>query len=271
MANVTFTIAWVAAPDADINTYYRVDLDHTGLWTTQQAGQQATLNPGGGVYTPPTVTAEQNVTEYEKTIVLPAGSNTLFPANSLIRWGDEFIMLGSVVSAGSDTYSNCIRGVGASIPVAHATSSVITGVHEDLSVGALEIGGKHLVRHRVYRIQGSDLSRPSEGLSIFPSKRVDSAHTVIWGIYEDGDGNPVAGAEITVVTSGQGYIGQSSEHIMPSTRTYHTDSDGYFEFNAVVTAKVTGTYSISLTMGSAPARTLANIPDREYCNFEECI
>jgi hypothetical protein len=272
MALVRYTAFWQAAGDADASTQYRLDADIAGPGQfSTVVTRAATKNPANSVYSPASAVVAAAVTADATTITLPTGSAAGFPANSLVRWDSELILLGALVSGASDVYSGCVRGVAATIRKAHNAATVMYGVHESHDAGSIELGVRKILRTRAYRIQGADISPPSEGVNLYPRARKDTHHTVIWGLLQDENGVPQNGIEVSLGATATAYIGETGEHILPLPRLYTTDADGYFEFDAVISAAIVGSYSLALTIGGAIAKTLSYIPDRDYVNFEECI
>lgn len=226
-------LRWAAASDATVNTDYKVYSDYAQSGTyALVVTRNSSLNTAG-TYVALTTTLNGTIDNDDTTIVLTSGTN--INANDYVAIDGEVIQLGSKVT---NTFSNCVRGIGASIPIAHNSGATVTVLHESYTYTLPVITAKtvrYITRLRVTRIQ-PDVSTSIESpavdiIAVSPPVPTTSNLITVYGIIEDIQGNPRAGIDTKLEIQATYEWGQDTgETIRRETETYKSDSDGFFFF-----------------------------------------
>ena len=266
MANVT--IRWPAATDADVDTDYKIESDETtsGTFAEVTGSPQNASDRGDGSYTPYSTTLNGAITATDTSLTLTDATN--FADGDYILIDKEMILLAG--KSGS-AFSGVTRGVGGTIPQAHSNGATVYHVHESFSDTPTYAAQRYVIRYRVTRVQGSDVSVAAEATAVNPPLPPTNNLITIWGIVEDIQGNPESGIAATLTISEADDYGQDTgEGILKTTETDSTDNDGFFSFyvRRDVARVGGGTYTLTV---NGQSFTIADLPDQEHINYLEAV
>jgi len=262
---VAETVRFAGATDADINTDYRLQSDETtaGTFVTVTAAQDAT-----SPYAPVSTTLNGAISETATTVVLTSGAS--FSQGDYVVVNGEMIVLGA---KSTNTFTACTRGYGGTVPVAQADTSSVYRAHESFTVTPTWNSGRKVIRYRIIRIQGADLSIASELTLINPTVPPDHDHITIYGILETEAGTPVASVSVRLTLSVNTAWGQrTGETLFYTTQTTTTGADGYFSFTARRDAlrQDGGQYVLTIDpSGKNQSFTITSVPNQDAVNFLE--
>lgn len=259
------TIRFAGATDADSSTAYRLQSDETtaGTFATVTASQAAT-----SPYAPVNTTLNGALTAAATTVVLTSGAS--FSQGDYVVVNGEMIVLGA---KSTHTFTGCTRGYGGTVPVAHADASAVYKAHESFSVTPTWNSGRKVIRYRIIRIQGSDLSIASEVTLANPPSPPDDDHITIYGVLESEAGAPVASVTVRLTLSVNTAWGQrTGETQYYTTQSTTTGADGFFSFTARRDAlrQDGGGYVLTIDpSGKNQSFTIESVPDQDTVNFLE--
>lgn len=279
MAYADGVITWVPATDATSTTDYEVWSDAVTpnsfeLVTTRDA----TLNPGGSVYTAVSTTLAADITATATTVTFASYTN--LAAGDTVRIGTEPVYLGS----GTGPFDDCVRGYGDGIAVAHTSGDVVLLAHETYTYTAPYLednAGRHLIRVEIRRRQGLDYSIMEQTLLVYPTPPANTVLCTVYGVETDGADNPLAGMAVAYeLVSADTYLARTGENIVKRTLSTTTDASGYWEFQLHKSAYVVGSVAATITATdtNAPDSTkpkstynIVTVPDQNFAHVRECL
>ena len=278
----SITLHWQAASDADSATDYQIWLDDVAAGEYRLAATvDATEQPGAsGVYVPAATALAAALARSSDptTVSLPAGTEDSFPANTAIVVDKEIILLGALSTGTPNTYANCSRGLGATLPEAHADGATVYGAHESTTLAGIDFGSRHLLRARCVQVEGSNTADPALSTIVLPTPPPDANHATIWGIVPDQQGNAQAGLAVSLTLSAATpiYIGSTGEVLFPEEETTETDADGYFEFFVPRAIALNADLNAALTISRTGAANsisfeITTVPNKREVHFRECL
>lgn len=264
-------LIWAAAADATVATSYKIQSDLAASGTFVTITTQSASNRGDGSYDPHETTLNGLVSVEDTAITLTDATNFAEGDYIVIQsdYAREMVLLGSKSGA---TFSNCTRGIGATVPQEHESGAVVYQAHESYLDSAVNFGSRHVIRYRVIRVQGSDESVAAELPAINPTLPPTNNLTTVWGILQDIQGNPKSGITISLaISEADNFHTDSGEFLYKEAETTTTDTDGYFELFIPRNAAHGGggVFTLSIDAGGAGASSwsITSIPDQDHVNF----
>lgn len=218
----TVTLRWVGASDADSNTDYKVRYNSVAAGTFSDVVTQDATAP----FAPVTQTLSGAHSAATTTITLADGTN--FSEGDYIFVGKkEMVLLGS--KSGS-VFSNSTRGVGGTLPVAHAGGVAVAKAHESYVHNSVTFpDGRYALRYRIIRIQGSNESVAAELLAIQPPNPPATNLCTVYGLLDNLNGAPASGVQVKLEYLSAGNYGpDTGEVIHIPAVTAVTDADGFW-------------------------------------------
>lgn len=261
------TLRWVAATDANVNTDYKIEADKTNSGTFETVATQNSTKGDDEGFTPTTTTLSNSLTNTDTTIIL--ANETNFGGGDYILAGREMIILGN---RNIDTYTDCIRGVGGTIPAPHDSGSTVYEAHESYTDLNVSFGSRRVIRYRIKRLQGSDESIGAEVVVVNPPEPTYTSLCSVWGIMEDISGTPQSGMTVKLtVSDGDNFGLDTGESIRKADVTTTTDADGFFSFYVRRDVARGGGDPITLTIDpGGPSElvwAITNVPDQSSINY----
>lgn len=266
----TVTLRWRGSTDAVSGDAYKIetDLSVSGTFATLVASQAAT-----SPYDP-------NATTLSGALTASATSLTLADATDFVDGDYILVDREMILLAGKSgsTFSGVTRGVGGTLPIAHADGATVYEAHESYSWSP-SFGSRNLFRARIIFIDASESNAESvaaEVAVISPTAPPTNNLVTVFGILTDSQGGPVSGATVQIVLSeGGAYSQDSGETLRVETESTTTDADGYWELYTPPTAAFQGAVTRTLTVdvgGSSPeVATLGTVPEVTSIHYKRVI
>lgn len=264
-------LIWAAATNASAATSYKIQSDLAASGTFVTITTQSASNRGDGSYSPYSTTLNGMVPQGDTAVTLTDATNFAEGDYIIIQsdYAREMVLLGSKSGA---TFSNCTRGIGATVPQEHESGAIVYQAHESYLDSAVNFGSRHVVRYRVIRVQGTDESVAADLPAIYPTPPPTNNLTTLWGIIQDIQGNPKADVAISLtIDEADDFHTDSGEFLYKEAETTTTDADGYFELIIPRNAAHggSGVFTLSIDPGNSGSTTwtINNVPNQDHVNF----
>lgn len=260
---VDITLRWRGALDANVSTNYKIQADKTtpGTFANVVASQAATAP-----YAPVSGSISGTLAATDTTILLVDGTN--FSSADYVTIGREMVQLGTKAT---NTFTGSTRGIGSTIPAAHANLDAVYKAHESYVDTAVDFGARHVIRYHVIRLQATSESVVSEVLAVNPPIPSTTDMCTVWGILQDLTGDVQAAVDITMsIATAADYLIGTAENIRKVDETTTTDTDGFFSFQVPRSASRAGNVAITIT-GGGKTWTLAMVPDQNFINVNRVL
>lgn len=267
----TVTLRWVAAADADVDTDYRIEYNDAAPDEWDVLITRNSTDRGDGSYTPYSTTLASNLAADGTTVTLTSGTN--FSEGDYVSIGkNEMVLLGSKVGA---VFSNCTRGIGGSLPVAHLSGDEVAKAHETYTHSGYSFpADRYVIRYRAIRVQGSDQGLAVELTAVNPPVPHSSQLCCVYGLIEDANGNPVSGVQVSLDLDENDNFGPDSGdqvYGIPVTTTSDDDGFWYHFVRRDVMRSGGGVYTLTIAPGSEGelSWTIGTVPDADAVHFLE--
>lgn len=262
MTNVP--LKWVGALDADASTEYVIASDETtpGTFVT------ITTQPATSPYAPVSATLNGAITESTASLIMTDATN--FSNGNYSSIDREMILLGG---KSTNTFATNTRGINPTIREAHSNLATIYKAHESYSASVTFATDRHLIRFRITRKQGTDLSPVTEIFAFNPSAPPTSHHTVLFGVLRDTQGNPKSGKVVTAqLQDDASYDPGLGDLLYVENETDTTDVNGYWEIALMRNVDRNGgndLYTIVIDSGGSSPKTYTDrvLPDQAAVYF----
>lgn len=255
-------LRWRGALDADSNTDYKIQADKTTPGTFADVITQDATAP----YAPIASMLNGALTSTATTIIVADGTN--FNTSDYVTIGREMIQLGT---KSTHTFTGSTRGLGSTIPVAHANLDPVYVAHESYTDLAVNFGTRKIIRYHIIRVQGSNQSVVSEVIAVNPPIPSTTDMCVVWGILQDLTGDVQPSVPVTmVITGASDFLTGTAENIQDTEETTTTDADGFFSFEVPRSASRSANTPITIT-AAGKTWTLAQVPDQNFVNVNRVL
>lgn len=267
MAVQNVTINWVAALDADVDTEYLIESDKgaSGIFVEVDTVPATERAASSGIYTPFQTTLSPAIDAEDTDLTLSPATN--FAEGNVIVIDREPIRLGPKPAT---PFTNCERGIGGAIPKAHSNNAVAYKAHESY-VDTVDFGSRRVIRYRVKRVQGSDVSIAAEILAINPPEPPSTDFCTVYTIIQSIQNAPRSGVPLQLTIGDQDNYIPTGELIEQTAETALTDLDGFGYFFVPKSIARQGGDEIRFTINPGTSKELSvvltDIPDLSNTNF----